>query len=58
MTGRDTTLPPLLAHSQRTPRDDDDELPPWLGQRMRDTTHHIHRAAIEAAQDFEDTHHD
>jgi hypothetical protein len=30
---------------------DDDELPPWLGQRMRDATHHIHRAAAEAAQE-------
>jgi hypothetical protein len=37
---------------------DEDELPPWLGQRMRDTTHHIHRAAAEAAQDHQDTAHD
>ena len=34
---------------------DRDELPPWLGERMRRTTHDIHRAAAEAAQDTEDT---
>lgn len=54
----DTTLPPLLAAAQRLPIDTDDDLPPWLGQRMRDTTLHIHRAAAEAAQDSQDTHHD
>lgn len=54
MTAHDTTLPPLLANSQRTPLDDDDELPPWLGQRLRDTTDHIHRAAFEAALDSKD----
>lgn len=48
-------LPPPLASSQRTPLDDDDELPPWLGQRMRDTTHHIHRAAAEVAQEQDTT---
>ena len=54
----DTTLPPPLAAAQRLPIDTDDDLPPWLGQRMRDTTLHIHRAAAEAAQDSQDTHHD
>ncbi len=54
MNGRDTTLPPPLAAAQRLPIDTDDELPPWLGQRMRDTTHHIHRAAAEAALDAEE----
>lgn len=56
MTARDTTLPPLLAGCQRPAIDgsDDDELPPWLGQRMRDATHHIHRAAHEAALDSKD----
>lgn len=34
---------------------DEDELPPWLGERMRDTTHHIHRAAAEAAQEQDTT---
>lgn len=51
MNGRDSTLPPVLMNSQRASIDTDDELPPWLGQRMRDTTHHIHRAAHEAQQD-------
>lgn len=54
MSARDTTLPPLLARSQRSPLDDDDELPPWLGQRIQDTTHDIHRAAFEAALDSKD----
>jgi len=55
----DDTLPPHLAHCVRSPLPDDDELPPWLGQRMRDTTHHIiRRAALAAAQDHEDTEHD
>lgn len=31
--------------------DPDDELPPWLGERYRDTTHDIHRAVFEAAAD-------
>lgn len=48
------TLPPPLATAQRLPIDTDDELPPWLGQRMRDTTHHIHRAADEAALETKD----
>ena len=51
----DTTLPPALVRSQRdAPDDDDDELPPWLGQRMRDTTYHIHRAADKATLDSKD----
>jgi hypothetical protein len=50
----DTALPPHLAAAQRAPLDDDDELPPWLGQRMRDATHDIHRAAFEAALDSKD----
>lgn len=56
MPMRDTTLPPCLAQQQRAPLaiDYDDDLPPWLGQRVRDTTFHIHRAAIETAQDSED----
>lgn len=29
----------------------DDELPPWQGERFRDITHDIHRAAIEEAQE-------
>lgn len=51
-------LPPCLASAQHTPTSDDDELPPWLGQRMRDTTHHIHRAAHEAQQDEQDASHE
>lgn len=31
--------------------EDDGELPPWLGERFRDITHDIHRAAIEEAQE-------
>lgn len=54
----DSTLPPPLATAQRRPIDTDDELPPWLGQRMRDTTHYIHRAAAEAEQDHPDNAHD
>jgi hypothetical protein len=50
----DTALPPHLAAAQRAPLDDDDELPPWLGQRMRDATHDLHRAAFEAALDSKD----
>jgi len=49
------TLPPPLAAAQHLPIDTDDDLPPWLGQRMRDATHAIHRAAHEAALDSEDT---
>ena len=55
MTSHYTTLPPVLAHCMRTPTDDD-ELPPWLGERFRDITHDIHRAAAEAERDTEDTH--
>lgn len=59
MSATDTTLPPQLAHCMRSPLPiDDEELPPWLGERVRDTTHHIYRAAAEAAQDQQDTHHD
>lgn len=50
----DTTLPPLLATAQHLPIDTDDELPPWLGERMRNATHDIHRAAFEAALDSKD----
>ncbi|MGS1014081.1 hypothetical protein ACVCL0_09190 [Rhodanobacter sp. UC4450_H17] len=56
MTARDSTLPPCLANAQRRPLDDEDELPPWLGERHRDTTHHIHLAAHAAALDSKDTH--
>ena len=30
---------------------EDDELPPWLGERYRDITMDIHRAATETALD-------
>ena len=53
MTAHDTTLPPVLARCMRGP--DDDELPPWLGERFRDITHDIHRAAAEAERDTEET---
>jgi len=49
----DTTLPPHLAAAQRVPADDDEELPPWLGERMRDTFHDIFHAAADAATDKE-----
>jgi len=55
MTARDSTLPPSLAAAQRLPIDTDEELPPWLGQRMRDTTYHIHRDAEEASHDSKET---
>lgn len=51
---KDATLPPTLAAAQRLPIDTDEELPPWLGERMRDTFHDIFHAAAEAAQDSED----
>lgn len=35
--------------------DTDEELPPWLGERIRRTTNDIHRAAYEAEQDSKDT---
>jgi hypothetical protein len=47
------TLPPPHAAAPH-PLIDEDELPPWLGQRMRDTTFHIHRAADEASLDPKD----
>lgn len=53
MNGPDNTLPPTLARCVRG-RADDDELPPWLGERFRDITHDIHRAAADAARDTED----
>jgi hypothetical protein len=58
MNGRDSTLPPVLARCVRSPIDsgDDDELPPVIGERYRDTFTHIQRAAWEAAQ--EALHHD
>lgn len=31
--------------------DDDDELPPWLSERLRDATESIYRSATEHAQD-------
>lgn len=34
-----------------TPTDIDEELPPWLGERLRDTIHDIHFAAVEADQE-------
>lgn len=48
-TARDTAAiePDMTAAPH--PLIDEDEWPPWLGERMRDTTHHIHRAAAEAA---------
>lgn len=48
------TLPPCLDAAQRLPVDTDDELPPWLGERMRDAFHDIFRKAAETAQDQED----
>lgn len=54
MRTRDTTLPPKLAAAQHLPIDTDDELPPWLGERMRDTFHDIFHAAADAATDSED----
>ena len=48
----DTTLPPYVARQQHLPIDYDDDLPPWLGERIRDTTYHIHRDAEEASHDF------
>jgi hypothetical protein len=47
-------LPPVLARCVHRP-ELDDELPPWLGERFRDITHDIHRAAFEAQQDEEPT---
>lgn len=40
---------------QPLPIDTDDELPPWLGERLRDITLHLHRDAHEASLDSEDT---
>ncbi|ULU26621.1 hypothetical protein [Dyella terrae] len=57
---KDTTLPPALASHVRCPNPDDDEdhAPPWLGERYRDTLHHMHRANFEAQQDDKDMKHD
>lgn len=44
-------LPPALVHCQHPLPIDDDELPPWLGERIRTTTHDIHQAARAAQQD-------
>lgn len=62
MHKHDTTLPPCLArgavcttHCVADPKcahlPPDDELPPWLGERVRDITHDIYRTAEEAAAD-------
>lgn len=37
------------------PIDTDDELPPWLVERLRDITHRLQRDAHEASLDSEDT---
>lgn len=51
----DNALPPNLARAVRNPlHDEDGELLPCVGERMRDTTHHIHRAAFEAQQEAAD----
>jgi hypothetical protein len=51
----DTTLPPVLAQCMRNPlHDEDDEVPPCIGERFRDITHDIHRAAFEAQQEAQD----
>lgn len=47
----DVTLPPHLAACVTVNQAEDDDLPPWLGERMRDITHDIHRAAAERAQE-------
>ncbi|MGP1666711.1 MAG: hypothetical protein ACTS5I_12520 [Rhodanobacter sp.] len=51
---KEVTLTPNLTAAKHLPIDTDDELPPWLGERMRDTFHDIFRAADEAANDSED----
>ena len=51
----DAAMPPCLEKQQsEPPPGDDDELPPWLGERMRDAFHDIFRAAADAALDPED----
>jgi hypothetical protein len=54
MKSVDTTLPPHLAACVTANRAEDGDLPPWLGERVRDITHDIHRAALEVAQDEDD----
>jgi hypothetical protein len=58
MNPRHSYLPPTLAACTHNAPVDDDELPPWLGERMRDVTHHIHHGAREASIDSEDSNHD
>lgn len=52
---RHDALPPVLARCVHAPLDDDDELPPLIGELYRDTLHDIHRAQFEAQQDEKDT---
>jgi len=51
MSAPDSTLPPSLARCVRVPADDEDELPPCLGEKVRTITYDIHRAALEAEQE-------
>jgi len=54
----DSTLPPSLAAAQRQRIDHEDELPPWLGERLRDATYQIFRSAAEAALATQENAHD
>lgn len=54
----DATLPPVLRRCVHVPEEDEDHAPPWLGERYRDTFHHMHRAAFEAQQDEKDMNRD
>lgn len=45
----------MTASHPPTVLNDDDARPVWLGERMRDVTHAIHRTAHEAALDDQDT---
>jgi hypothetical protein len=47
----DPYLPPSLASRVHDQRDDEDDAPPCIGERFRDITHDIHRAAFEAQQE-------
>lgn len=54
MNAHDSTLPPHLAECvthAHLPTEPEDDLPPWLGHRMQDVTHTIHRVASEQAQE-------
>jgi hypothetical protein len=51
MSTPDSTLPPSLARCIRDHIDDDDELPPCLGEKVRTVTYDIHRTALEAEQE-------